>query len=106
VSPIRQKLNSIILPVVDFEGTTLQEAVDFLRSRSRELDATELDPELKGLNFVIHNRTSRRWPAEDSLNLRAQNISIMQTLREISRQNGMRFRIDEYCITMLAPSSE
>lgn len=50
---IMEKLRSIIIPVIDFEDTSVEEAVDFLRSRSRELDTTTTDPNLKGINFVV-----------------------------------------------------
>ena len=46
------KLNSIIIPRIDFEDTTVEEAIDFLRIRSSELDAMELDPAKKGIGFV------------------------------------------------------
>ncbi|NIP93848.1 MAG: hypothetical protein GWO24_10495, partial [Akkermansiaceae bacterium] len=47
------KLKNIVIPVVDFDDTTVEEAIDFLRQRSRELDKWEIDLEKKGINFVI-----------------------------------------------------
>ena len=53
---------SIVIPVVDFEDTSVEEAIDFLRQRSIELDTLELDPTRKGINFVIRKpRSRRRW---------------------------------------------
>ncbi len=47
------KLERIILPVVDFDGVNIQEALDFLRQQSIELDTFELDPANRGINFVL-----------------------------------------------------
>ena len=53
VTYITEKLKRIIIPRIDFEDTTVEEAIDFLRLRAAELDTTELDPARKGVNFVI-----------------------------------------------------
>lgn len=50
VQYIQQKLNNIIIPVVDFEDYTVQEALDLLRLRAREAD-----PDRKGINFIIRD---------------------------------------------------
>jgi hypothetical protein len=42
---VRHELESIIIPVVDFKGATVEEAIDFLRQRSRELSSEP--PEIK-----------------------------------------------------------
>ena len=52
---VSRKLEKIIIPRIDFEDTSLEEAVDFLRMRSQELDLIETDPAKKGLNFVIRH---------------------------------------------------
>ena len=41
---ILRKLNEIIIPRIDFEDTSLEEAVEFLRVRATELDLAETDP--------------------------------------------------------------
>ncbi len=51
--PIARKLREIVFPNIDFEDTSLDEALEFLRLRSRELDNNENDPAKKGLNFVV-----------------------------------------------------
>jgi len=50
VQYIQQKLNNIMIPVVDFEDYSVQEALDLLRLRAREAD-----PERKGINFIIRD---------------------------------------------------
>lgn len=53
VAYITEKLKRIIVPRIDFEDSTVEEAIDFLRLRAAELDTMELDPTKKGVNFVI-----------------------------------------------------
>ena len=50
---IQNKLNSIIIPRVEFKDATVREAIDFLKSKSRELDVRESDPAKKGVNIVL-----------------------------------------------------
>jgi hypothetical protein len=45
------RLEKIVIPVIDFEDTTIEEAFDFLRMRSFELEPGE--PERKGVSWKI-----------------------------------------------------
>jgi hypothetical protein len=49
-------LKQIVIPVIDFEDTTLDEAVDFLRLRAIELDP-EADPAFPGVSIIIRYKT-------------------------------------------------
>jgi general secretion pathway protein D len=58
VAYITAKLKNIIIPRIDFEDTSVEEAVDYLRMRSVELDNFELDPAKKGVNFIVRRPRS------------------------------------------------
>ena len=62
---IRRKIQNIILPVVDFQDVTVDQAIDIIRQRARELDTLELDPEKKGVNFVVRTPTVTGGAADD-----------------------------------------
>ncbi len=47
------KLKSIILPSVNFEDTTVEDALDYLNRKSKELDPTPGPNGERGINFVI-----------------------------------------------------
>jgi len=49
---ITNKLNSIIIPKVEFKDATVREAIDFLKTKARELDK-ETDPAKRGVNIVL-----------------------------------------------------
>ncbi len=50
---IQQKLNSIIIPKLEFRDATIREAVEFLKSKSAQLDVREADPTKRGVNIVL-----------------------------------------------------
>lgn len=49
------KLKSIVLPVVDFEDTTVEDAIEFLRNRSQQHDTNPNPNGERGINFVIND---------------------------------------------------
>ena len=50
---IQNKLNTIIIPKVEFKDATVREAIDFLKAKSRDLDIREPDPTRRGVNIVL-----------------------------------------------------
>jgi len=50
---ITNKLNHIVIPKIEFRDATVREAVDFLKSKSRDLDTEEPDPTRRGVNIVL-----------------------------------------------------
>ena len=91
------KLKKIVIPVIDFEDTTLDEAVDFLRLRAIELDP-EADPAFRGVSIMIRykmvddpfdpNHGARRQVIEAPNRIaryEAKKISLPAALVEICR---------------------
>jgi len=127
VAYITEKLKSIIIPRVDFEDTTVEEAIDFLRLRAAELDTTELDPAKKGVNFVI--RRPRPAPAGAAApdagltpgageaaalplavtdpgalrvrQLRIRNVPLAVALKYICDQTKLRTKVDDFSVTLV-----
>lgn len=125
VAYITEKLRRIIIPTINFEDTTVEEAIDFLRLRAAELDTTELDPAKKGINFVI--RRPRPSPigatAPDAgldagaaapaipvggdpgtlriRELRLRNVPLAQALKYIGEQTKLRYKVDDYAVTLV-----
>ncbi len=131
VAYITEKLRRIVIPRIDFEDTTVEEAIDFLRMRASELDTTELDPTKKGVNFVI--RRPRTTPvgaaapdagleaaaaAAPALSvgssdpgtlrvkeLRIRNVPLAVALKYICDQTKLRYKVDDFAVT-LVPQTE
>lgn len=120
---INNKLKNIIIPTVDFDATTVEEAIDFLRQRSRELDDQELDQTRKGINFVIRKARVEGGGDDGSLDadvglggggspgsapikeLKLRNVPIATVLQYICDQAGLRYKVDEFAVTLLPASS-
>ena len=123
VAYITEKLRRIVIPVIDFEDTSVEEALDFLRLRSNELDTTELDPTKKGINFVVRRpRAEAGAPATGDATapalgansdpgaqrikqLRLRNVPLSVALQYIADATRLRAKVDDFAVT-LVPLSE
>ncbi len=132
VAYITAKLRTIIIPKISFEDTTVEEAINFLRQRSIELDTMELDPTKKGVNFVV--RRPRSTPlaggADAGLEaapagggegglaaggtdpgtakiheLRLTNVPLAVALKYICDSTKLRYKVDDFAVT-LVPQTE
>lgn len=115
----RQKLQSIILPLVEFdEDSTVRDAIDSLRQRARELDTNELDPDKKGLNFLIRNTAivdisseiGDGAPNSETTNkienikigaLELRNVPLEEALRQICQVAGLRYKVEDFSVVIL-----
>ncbi len=95
VEKIQQKLDDITFPMIYFDDTTLLEARDFFRSRCRELDNQTIEPESKGIYFIIR-------PTIDDPDFRdkviktfkARNLTIRQALDQLTRRVGAKWQVN------------
>ncbi|BCU77801.1 hypothetical protein [Luteolibacter sp. LG18] len=108
------KLQAIVIPSIYFEDTTVEQALEFLRVRSAELDPTELDPAKKGVNFIVRRPAggggSGISGAEEPGNLRIKqlrlrNVPLAVALKYICDATRLRYKVDEYAVT-LVPQTE
>ncbi|MGL5018194.1 MAG: hypothetical protein ACRDBP_08685, partial [Luteolibacter sp.] len=105
-SYIVDKMKRIIIPRIDFEDTTLEEAIDFLRLRISELDTNELDPEKKGMKLLIRRSRSSDedpTPAPPRIKeLRLRNVPFDTALKNICDLTKFRYKIDDYGIALVS----
>lgn len=103
---IEAKLKKTIIPRIDFEDTTLKEAVDFLRLRSQEFDVLELDPLKRGIKFVLPKVDSgealRKLPVRE---LRIRNVPLGVALKYICDQTKTRYLVDDSGVTVVMANS-
>ncbi len=130
VAYITEKLRRIVIPRIDFEDTTVEEAIDFLRLRSAELDTLELDPARKGVNFVVRRPRAAAVTGGAGLDagldaaagealpaagadpgsmrvreLRVRNVPLAVALKYICDQTKLRYKVDDFAVT-LVPQTE
>lgn len=99
VSHITYKLRNIIIPRIDFEDTSIEEAIDFLRLRAAELDSTELDPNKKGMNIVVRGGGDLGSIRLDQLQLK--NVPMNVALKYICDKAKLRYRVDDFAVTLV-----
>jgi len=109
---VSAKLDRIIIPRISMEQTSLEEAIEFLRVKTRENDTLETDPANKGVNFTINLGGATPEVAQkiNSLrfDLRLSNVPVSQLLRYITQNTQTSFTTDEYSVIIspLNSSSE
>lgn len=121
VAYINEKLRRIIIPNVNFEDITVEEAVDFLRLRAAELDTIEIDPGKKGVNFLIKGTSGGGGGGDAGLDaagaagpaaavsigsqkiksLRLTNMPLGQVLKYICENAKLRAKVDDYAVTLV-----
>lgn len=125
---IMEKLRSIIIPVIDFEDTSVEEAVDFLRTRSRELDTTTTNPAEKGINFVVRKpQAGAAAAAADATGLEAAagglgvvadpgalrvkelrltNVPVATALKYICDSTRLKYKVDDFAVTLVPATDD
>lgn len=89
---ITQMLRKLIVPKVDFSGASLEEVVEFLRVRSRDLD-----PKGRGLNFILQvPPESQNRPVSLSLS----QVPLEEILRYATEMSGTVFKVDEQAVVI------
>lgn len=125
VATLTAKLRNIIIPRIDFEDRTVEEAIDYLRLRAAELDTTELDPAKKGVNLVVRRATNNSIggdpaPAEDDGGfgtggdlgalrideLRLRNVPLAVALKYICDKTKLRYKVDDFAVTLVPITEE
>lgn len=123
---INRKLTSIIIPQIQFQDSTVREAIDFLKRRSKELDP-EPDPNLKGVNIVLKLGGSGAGaglpaapplPGEDAvapaadlsagearITLALSNIPLGEALKYIASLANLKVKVEPFAVAIV-PLSE
>ncbi len=89
-----RKLRTIVLPKVEFTGTTVEEAVEYLRVRSRDLD-----PKGRGVDFVVN------LPAEmksKAITLSLEQAPLEELIRYITEMSGVAYRVEDRAVVILS----
>jgi general secretion pathway protein D len=117
------RLNSIVVPRVDFRDATVRQAINFLQQRSRDLDTTEVDPERRGVNIVLKlPAASAPAPAaletesgsdvipasyspDSRITLNLANVPLYEALRYVATLAGLKVKVDPFAVSIV-PLSE
>ncbi|MGI8605448.1 MAG: Amuc_1098 family type IV pilus outer membrane protein [Verrucomicrobiales bacterium] len=90
------KMDSIIIPEVALDQAPIEEAVEFLRIKSRELDPGE--PK-KGVNFILRLPAAGVVP---KITVNLSNVSLGVAVKTIADLAGLRSRVEPYAVIISA----
>ncbi len=87
---VQERVRMIRFPVVQFQDATIEEAVEFLRMKSRDLDPAA-DPAQRGVNIVLK---AVDVPSTARISLDLKDVPMDEALRYVTELAGMRYRIE------------
>ena len=95
---IRDRLAGITIPVVDLDGASLAEAIDFIRIQSRLGDAPGPNGEKTGINIILNSGPQDSEVAQringSRINLKLSNVPLAKILDYITDQTRTQWRTD------------
>jgi len=124
---ITAKLNRIIIPKIDFRDTSVREAIEFLKQRSKELDTSAESPQQKrGVNIVLKLPQVPVAPAatpapgeapaaataetaaapsggnaDTPVTLSLTNVPMVEALRYLTELAGLKYKIEPYAVSIV-----
>lgn len=107
---IQHKLNSIIIPKVEFKGATVREAVDFLKKKSVELDTAESNPSRRGVNIVLQPDYAEPnkegiSPADAQLTLSVINMPLGEVIRYVTTLSGLKVKVESDKVSIVSQAT-
>lgn len=91
---VAEKLRDLRIAKVDFSGATLEEVLEYLRVRSRDVD-----PAGKGIDFVMG------LPADTStrpVSLSLVDVPVEEVLRYATEVSGVSYRVEEFAVRVVS----
>ncbi|WP_395749421.1 hypothetical protein [Prosthecobacter sp.] len=99
---LTEKMNKIILPSVHFEGATIEEAIEYLRVKTRDLDAFAETSGSRGVNLIMRNGDA---PSNASISLDLKEVPLGEALRYVTELAQMKYKVEEHAV-LIVPLSE
>lgn len=99
---LTEKMNKIIFPTVTFQGTTIDEAIEFLRVKSRDLDTFSGPGDVKGVNIILRQGDA---PSNASITLDLKDVPMSEALRYVTELAQMKYKVEAHAV-LVVPLSE
>jgi bla regulator protein BlaR1 len=95
---LQQKMNSLIIPTINFNNATVEEAIQFLLQQSQALDTNESDPQKRGVNFALQLPDSA--DASLKVSMRSQNLPLVAALQSICDAANLQFTVTDQAVVI------
>ncbi len=91
-------MNQIIFPTVSFQGATVEEAIEYLRVKSRDLDAFAGASGPKGVSIILRTGDA---PLKSNISLDLKDVPMSEALRYITELAGMKYKIEPHAVVIM-----
>jgi hypothetical protein len=95
------KMQRTIIPKVSLNGATVEQAIEYLRIQSRELDSSEPVPSRKGVNLIIRPGSA---PSSASITLDLKEVPMVEALRYVTELANMKYKVEPFAVVVLPPT--
>lgn len=99
---LTEKMNKIIFPTVQFQGATIDEAIEYLRVKSRDLDTFTDASGVKGVNIILRTGDA---PSNASISLDLKDVPMSEALRYVTELAQMKYKVEAHAV-LVVPLSE
>jgi len=98
---LMEKMQRIVFPTVQFTGASIDEAVEFLRVKSKDLDNMERDPTKRGVNIILRAGAA---PSTAQITLELRDVPMVEALRYITELAGMKYKVEPFAVLVVPVS--
>ncbi len=98
---LMEKMQRITFPLVQFTACSVEEIVEFLRIKSKELDTMERDPAKRGVNIILRQGAA---PSTAAITLELRDVPMVEVLRYVTELAGMKFRVEPFAVLVVPVS--
>ncbi len=92
------KMQKIVFPEVRFSNATIEEALEFLRVKNRDLDISEMDPTRKGVSFILKAGDEA---SQARITLDLKDVSLADAMRYVTELAGMKYKVEPYAVLVV-----
>lgn len=99
---LTERMNHTILPSVQLKNATIEEAIEYLRVKSRELDQNTDSSVKHGANIVLRNGDA---PSNATISLDLKDVPLSEALRYVTELAQMKYKVEDHAV-VIVPLSE
>ncbi|QIF00765.1 hypothetical protein [Roseimicrobium sp. ORNL1] len=93
-----KKMSRIIFPFVEFNGISVEEAIEYLRIKSKDYDQVESDRAKRGVNLIVKPGAA---PSTATISLDLKDVPMSEALRYVTELGGMKYKVEPYAVVVV-----
>ncbi len=93
-----EKMQKIVFPSLQFQGASIDEAIEFLRIKSKDFDTVEKDPTKRGVNLILRTGPT---PSTAQISLDLKDVPMTEALRYITELAGMKYKVEPFAVVVV-----